>query len=69
MTTFSFKINPRESKKIKTILKALGVNKLEIKKEKKLSKSFIEKLNLSRKAYKNGETLPVNIENIWEGIK
>ncbi|MCU7614788.1 hypothetical protein N0B16_10105 [Chryseobacterium sp. GMJ5] len=69
MTTFSFKIDPRESKKIKTILKALGVTELKIKEEEVPSKKFIEKVNRARTAYKKGDTVPVNTENIWDGIK
>lgn len=65
MTTFSFKIDPRESKKIKTILKALGVTELKIKEEEIPSKRFVEKVNRARKAYKEGDTVPVNTENIW----
>lgn len=69
MTTFSFKIDSRESKKIKAILKALGVVELKIKEDETPSKGFIEKVNRARKAYKEGDTVPVNTKNIWEGIK
>ena len=69
MTTFSFKIDSRESKKIKAILKALGVTELEIKEEEIPSKKFTEKLERARKAYSDGKTVAVNTKNIWEGIE
>lgn len=69
MTTFSFKIDSRESKKIKAILKALGVTDLKIKEEEIPSKNFTEKIKRARKAYSEGDTVAVNTKNIWEGIE
>ena len=69
MTTFSFKIDSSESKKIKAILKALGVADLKIEEEETPSKNFAEKVKRARKAYSDGETVAVNPKNIWEGIK
>lgn len=69
MTTFSFKIDSSESKKIKAILKALGVTELKIKEEEIPSKKFIEKVERARKEYSEGKTVSVNTKNIWEGIE
>lgn len=69
MTTFSFKIDSRESKKIKAILKAFGVADLQIKEEETPSKNFAEKVKRARKAYSEGNTVAVDTKNIWEGIK
>lgn len=72
MTTFSFKIDSRESKKIKAILKALGVADLKIheeEEEKIPSKKFAEKVKRARKDYSDGKTVAVNIKNIWDGIE
>ena len=74
MTTFSFKIDSRESKKIKAILKALGVADLKIQeeeeeKEKIPSKKFAEKVKRARKDYSDGKTVAVNTKNIWDGIE
>ncbi|TDX84260.1 DUF2683 family protein [Epilithonimonas xixisoli] len=69
MTTFSFKIDSSESKKIKAILKALGVTELKIKEEEIPSKKFAEKVDRARKEYSEGKTVDVNTKNIWEGIK
>lgn len=70
MTTFSFKIDSSESKKIKAILKALGVTELKIKEEEEIpSKKFAEKVERARKEYSEGKTVAVNTKNIWEGIK
>lgn len=68
MTTFSFKIDSHESKKIKAILKALGVTDLKIKEEEIPSKKFAEKLEKARKEHSEGKTIAVNTKNIWEGI-
>jgi hypothetical protein len=69
MTTFSFKIDSQESKKIKAILKALGVTDLKIKEEEIPSKKFSEKLERARKEHSEGKTIAVNTKNIWEGIE
>jgi len=69
MTTFSFKIDSRESKKIKAILKALGVTDLKIKEDEIPSKKFTEKVERARKDYSEGKTVAVNTKNIWEGIE
>ncbi len=69
MTTFSFKIDSRESKKIKAILKALGVTELKIQEEEIPSKKFAEKVKRARKDYAEGNTVAVNTKNIWEGIE
>lgn len=69
MTTFSFKIDSKESKKIKAILKALGVTDLKIQEDEVPSKKFTEKLKRARKAYFEGDTIAVNTKNIWEGIE
>ena len=72
MTTFSFKIDSRESKKIKAILKALGVADLKIQEEEEEkipSKKFAEKVKRARKDYSEGKTVAVNTKNIWDGIE
>jgi|GEM_PF-809191 len=72
MTTFSFKIDSRESKKIKAILKALGVADLKIQEEEEEkipSKKFAEKVKRARKDYSDGKTVAVNTKNIWDGIE
>ncbi|WP_445432202.1 DUF2683 family protein [Chryseobacterium indoltheticum] len=69
MTTFTFKIDSRESKKVKAILKALGVVDLKIEEEETPSKKFAEKIKRARKAYSEGDTVAVNTKNIWEGIE
>lgn len=70
MTTFSFKIDSRESKKIKAILKALGVADLKIQEEEEIpSKKFAEKVKRARKDYSEGKTVAVNTKNIWDGIE
>lgn len=71
MTTFSFKIDSRESKKIKAILKALGVADLKIQEEEEKipSKKFAEKVKRARKDYSDGKTVAVNTKNIWDGIE
>jgi hypothetical protein len=69
MTTFSFKIDSSESKKIKAILKALGVTELKIKDEETPSKKFAEKVERARKEHSEGKTVAVNTKNIWEGIE
>lgn len=71
MTTFSFKIDSRESKKIKAILKALGVADLKIQEEEEKipSKKFAEKVKRARKDYSEGKTVAVNTKNIWDGIE
>ena len=69
MTTFSFKIDSSESKKIKAILKALGVADLKIQEDETHSKDFSEKVKRARKAYSEGDVVAVNTKNIWEGIK
>ena len=70
MTTFSFKIDSSESKKIKAILKALGVADLKIQEEEEIpSKKFAEKVKRARKDYSDGKTVAVNTKNIWDGIE
>ncbi|KQT21983.1 hypothetical protein ASG31_01155 [Chryseobacterium sp. Leaf404] len=69
MTTFSFKVDSSESKKIKAILKALGVTELKIKDEETPSKKFAEKVERARKEHSEGKTVAVNTKNIWEGIE
>lgn len=69
MTTFSFKIDSSESKKVKAILKALGVADLKIQEDETPSKDFAEKVKRARKAYSEGDVIAVNTKNIWEGIK
>ncbi len=69
MTTFSFKIDSKESKKIKAILKAFGVTDLKIEEDEVPSTKFTEKLKRARKAYSQGDVVAVNTKDIWEGIE
>lgn len=48
MTTLTFEIEASEVKKIKAVLKALGVRKLKIESEPEVSARFEEKLRKSK---------------------
>ncbi len=72
-TTFSFEIfNQSESKKIKTILEALGVSNLVVKK-RKIMEEYVtpeleNRIEEANKEYFDRKTTKVDVNNLWESI-
>lgn len=56
--------NKKELRKVKTILKAIEVDFVEI--EEPYDKDFIKKIQKSRQEIKKGETQKVALEDLWK---
>jgi len=63
----SFEITENDNQEqIKKVLKALGVKS--IKTEKTISPTLTKKIEESRKELKEGKTINVDTNNIWESL-